>query len=74
MFRYVPRLSWFEKLGMVGVIAALVCVLLAAVGWGLNIYKLIELLSTDGPLQLTGMLVLRIIGLYPVFGAVIGWF
>lgn len=74
MFRYMPRLSWFERLGLAGVIAMVVCMFLAAFGWGLNIYKLIMLLSTDGPVQLTGILILRIIGLYPVFGAIIGWF
>lgn len=54
-----------------GIIAVLMLVALAAVGWILNI---ISLMSME-LLPLTGFVILKIIGifLFPI-GAIIGWF
>lgn len=47
----------------------------AAIGWIMNIYKLVSLLLIDGPLQVTGILVGRVIGIFfAPLGGVLGFF
>lgn len=45
------------------------------IGWVMNIYATVTVLMIDGPLTVTGMLVLRIVGIFlaPI-GAVLGYF
>lgn len=55
---------------------AIVMVWVAAViGWSMNIYSTVVVLWVDGPITITGMLVLRIVGIFlaPI-GAVLGYF
>ena len=55
---------------------AIVLVWVAVViGWSMNIYSIVVVLWVDGPITITGMLVLRIVGIFlaPI-GAVLGYF
>lgn len=55
---------------------AIVLVWVAAViGWSMNIYSTVVVLWVDGPITITGMLVLRIVGIFLApLGAVLGYF
>lgn len=49
--------------------------LAAIVGWVMNVYSTVILLWVDGPITVTGMLVLRVIGIFLApLGAVLGYF
>lgn len=45
------------------------------IGWIMNIYATVTVLWVDGPVTVTGMLVLRVVGIFLApLGAVLGYF
>lgn len=45
------------------------------IGWTMNIYSIVVVLWVDGPITVTGMLMLRVVGIFLApLGAVLGYF
>lgn len=67
--------GFFAALGTVGVFAYIGLLIAGIVGYVMNIIDLVQLCLVPGPLQVTGLLIGRIIGLFifPV-GGILGYF
>lgn len=48
-------------------------IILGIIGWALNINKLATILLATGTFEWTSIVVLRIIGIFPIVGAFVGW-
>lgn len=57
-----------------GIVAWVLFILFLLVGWVMNIFKLAGLLLTDQPFVFTGEIVMRLVGIFPPVGGVVGWF
>ena len=59
------------KMGkFIAVLAVFAAIIAAVIGWGMNLYKLFHLTDASA----IGEIVIRILGIVPVVGAVVGWF
>lgn len=67
-------LSCGEKTFLTLVIGMIVLAILAVAGYVQNIFKLAGLLLTDQPIGFTSEILIRIIGIFPPVGSIVGWF
>ena len=65
------RLSWAERFGIAGVLGGFALIILAVIGWIMNIVKIFSLIGCE----LGAEIVIRVVFVFAFpLGAIAGWF